>query len=119
MVELQLELSFAVRDRDGRMLPPEELHAQGTLLMDALLDLEKCNDELRDPATSSDAETGDVTVDFSVTAQTDAEAVTFALNVCRTAIHVIGGATPTWPAEAGAADAHADFTPRNVQFDYV
>ncbi len=42
MVELQLELSFfSVRDRDGRMLPPEDLHTQGALLMDALLDLEK------------------------------------------------------------------------------
>ena len=118
MVDLQLELMFSVCDRDGRVLPPEELHSQGELLMGALLDLEKCNDGVRDPATSSDAEAGTVTVDLFVAAVTDAEAVACAMNVCRTAIHAIGGSTPTWPADTD--DTHAtDFTPRNVQFDYV
>ncbi len=71
---------------------------------------------MRDPATSSDAEAGDVAVELSLTAVTEADAVASALNLCRTAIHAIGGATPTWPAKA---ESRADFTPRNVQFDYV
>jgi hypothetical protein len=120
MVELQLELMFSVRDRTGRMLPPEELHTQGELLMGALLDLEKCNDNMQDPATSSDTEAGAVTVDLSVTAATDAEAVACAMNICRTAIHAIGGSTPTWPADPNSVDTRVtDFTPRNVHFDYV
>jgi len=120
MVDLQLVFMFSVRNHKGRMLPPEELHTQGELLMDALLDLEKCNEALRDPATSSDAETGGVTIDLSVTAATDAEAVASAMNICRTAIHAIGGSTPTWPADSTEVDARTtDFTPLNVQFDYV
>lgn len=118
MVDLQLELAFAVRDRDGRMLPPEELHIQGELLMQALLELERINDDVKDAATSSDSEAGRVTVELYVTAGSDADAVACAMNICRTAIHAIGGSTPTWPADS-SAEARADFTPQNVQFDYV
>lgn len=118
MVGLQLVLAFAVRDRDGGMLPPEDLHTQGELLMGALLELEQCNKDMQDPATSSDAEDGRVTVELSVTAASDADALAGALNICRTAIHTIGGSTPHWPADSGT-EPRADFTPQNVQFDYV
>ena len=118
MVELQLMLAFAVRDHNGRMLPPDELHTQGELLMGALLDLEGCNKDVKDPATSSDAEAGSVTVELAVAAASDADALACALNICRTAIHTIGGSTPNWPAEPGA-EARADFTPQAVQFAYV
>ncbi|GAA1580608.1 hypothetical protein [Actinoplanes couchii] len=118
MVELQLELSFAVGDRGGRPLPPERLHKVGEQLMAALLDLEACNDGLRDPATSSDADLSEVTIDLLVAAESDTEAVGAALNLCRTAIHAIGASTPHWPSDpAGSADT--DFRPKNVQFDYV
>ena len=118
MVELQLELSFTVGDRHGHPLPPERLHAEGERLMEALLDLEKCNENLRDPATSSDSEASEVSVDLLVSADSDSQAVADALSLCRTAIHAIGGSTPTWPSDhPGSTDT--DFRPKNVQFDYV
>ncbi|WP_433369031.1 hypothetical protein ACQPZX_42700 [Actinoplanes sp. CA-142083] len=118
MVELQLELVFSVRDRKGRPLPPEQLHDEGARLMEALLDLEKCNDNMRDSATSSDTEAGQVTVDFLVSEESDSKAVDSALTLCRTAIHAIGGATPNWPSESSAT-AGTDFVPTKVEFDYV
>jgi hypothetical protein len=118
MVELQLELRFAVRDRNGRPLPPERLHTEGERLMEALLDLEKCNDNMRDSATSSDADASEVTVDLLVSADTDSKAVESALNLCRTAIHAIGGSTPNWASDP-ANTASTDFLPTKVEFDYV
>nr|GID86257.1 hypothetical protein Ade03nite_51810 [Actinoplanes derwentensis] len=118
MVELRLELSFAVGDRDGQPLPTERLHAVGEQLMEALLDLEGCNDGLKDPATSSDSDLSEVTIDLLVAAASDTEAVGVALNLCRTAIHAIGASTPNWPSDP-ASSADTDFRPKNVQFDYV
>lgn len=118
MVGHQLELTFAVRDRNGHMLPPEELHSQGEQLMVALLDLEKCND-VRDSATSSDTATGKVTVDLFVAVETSAEAAQIALTVCRTAIHAIGGSTPDWSPAAPDAAPPVDFRPTGVLFDYA
>lgn len=118
MAELQLELSFTVGDRGGRPLPPARLHTVGEQLMEALLDLEECNDTLRDPATSSDSDISEVTIDLLVAAESDAEAVAAALNLCRTAIHAIGASTPNWPSDP-ATSAGTDFRPKNVQFDYV
>ena len=116
MVELQLELGFAVRDRQGRTLPPERLHAEGARLMAALLDLEQCNRNMKDPATSSDAGASEVTVELSVTEESEPEAVECAVNLCRTAIHALGGSTPGWPSDS---TAKTDFRPKNVQFDHV
>ena len=120
MVELHLGLVFAVRDRDGRMLPPEHLHDQAAQLMAALLDLEKCNDGMKDPATASDATSGEVTVEVCVAATSDLHALGLAQSLARTAIHTIGGSTPNWPpAPTSAADSRTDFRPTQTQIEYV
>ena len=78
-------------------MPPERLHTEGQRLMQALLDLETCNANVRDSATSSDASVSEVAIDFLVSAETDSKAVECALNLCRTAIHAIGAGPRSRP----------------------
>jgi hypothetical protein len=118
MAEVQVELAFSVLDHHGRPLTPERLHAQGAELMAALLDLEKCNDNMQDPATSSDADASQITAEMLMEADDPFEAAKCALTLCRTAIHTIGGSTPNWPSDS-STDTRTDFLPKNVAFDYV
>lgn len=94
MAKQLLELAFSVLDHRGIPLPADALHDQGAQLMGALLDLEKVNDDLQDPATASDADAGLVTVEMFVLIEDPLKAMSEALTWCRTAIHTIGGSTP-------------------------
>ena len=116
MVAVHIGHIFTVCDRAGRRIPPDELHRQGERLMEALLDLEKCNDRIADPATSTDAANGTVTAELLVTADTEAAAFQESLTVVRTAIHAVNGATAGWQ---NAPEAATDFRPVNAQLDYV
>ncbi|MFG2057858.1 hypothetical protein ACGFI9_27935 [Micromonospora sp. NPDC048930] len=115
MIQVQISRHFDVRTADGHPLNAEELHAEGERLMDALLDLEACNDDVCDSTTATDADAGTILVELLVTADTEAAAVDKSLVLTRTAIHAIGGATP-WDA---ADDDGADYRPRDMQLEYV
>jgi hypothetical protein len=84
--------------------------------MDAMLDLERCNPDVADVTTSSDAGRGLVAVELVVSAPDEGAAVSKFLEVVRTAIHATGGATPGWP---GPTRAKVDYSPQNVQIEYV
>lgn len=115
-VEVQIAREFAVRTRTGERLPTDDLHAEGEKLMEALLDLEQCNDNMSSPATASDATRGVVVAEMTVTAATEWQAVDLSSTLARTAIHTIGGATPGWDGPEHSATA---FEPRNLNLEYV
>lgn len=115
MIDAQVAIQFEVRTLDGRRLDADGLHAQGERLMAALLDLEKCNDDVTDSTTSTDVGRGTVLVELLIAAPTEAAAIDKAYTVSRTAIHTIGGVTPWETAE----DPTADYKPRNVQLEYA
>jgi hypothetical protein len=52
MMQVHVAYEFAVRSRRGAALPAEGLHAEAARLMDALLDLEKCNEDITDSTAS-------------------------------------------------------------------
>lgn len=83
--------------------------------MEALLDLEGCNQDVSSSGTTSDGIEGTVTADLMVTAETEADALGKSLVIVRTAIHAIGGATLGWERD----DAEARYQPRNSQLEYV
>ena len=115
MIQVHIVHEFAVRARGGDRLPVPELHEQGERLMDALLDLEKCNDDIADAATSSERR-GLVAAELVVTAADEGAAVSKFLEVVRTAIHATGGATLGWPEPFRAK---VDYSLQNVQIEYV
>lgn len=117
MMQLHMARHFDVRKISGERLSAAELHSEGERLMQALLDLEKCNDDFCDSATATDADQGTVLVELLVTAETEAEAFEKTLAVCRTAIHAIGGITPWQVAED--EDGATNYRPRDVQLEYV
>lgn len=88
---------FVSCDFRVRLLSDSNLHQQGADLMGALLELEKCTDDLLDSSTATDS--GELEVTVSVTISTADEVAAFkrAMQLIRTAIHMIGGATPDWP----------------------
>ncbi|MBC9001313.1 MULTISPECIES: hypothetical protein [Micromonospora] len=115
MIQVQIGRHFDVRTTEGRRLTAEDLHVEGERLMQALLDLEACNEDVSDAATATDATQGRVLVELLITADSEAEAVEKSLMITRTAIHAIGGATP-WEA---ADDLGADYRPREMLLEYV
>lgn len=117
MMLVHIAHEFAVRSREGNRLPAETLHNEGERLMDALLDLENCNDYVTDATTSSDADRSVITVELLVTADDLDTALTKFLGVARTAIHTIGGVTDGW-GDAGR-EQRAAYRPKNVQLEYV
>ncbi|GAA1865017.1 hypothetical protein [Asanoa iriomotensis] len=115
MIEVQIVRQFHVRRLDGSRLEAGELHGEGERLMGALLELEACNADVRDPSTASDADSGVVTVELLIRAESEVAALEKSKTVARTAIHAIGGATP-WESTPART---IDYVPRNVLLEYV
>lgn len=111
-------ISFFVLFRSGDALAAGDLHTQGDQLEAALADLGSCNPGLRDPSTSVDVADGSITVELTMAGAGEAEAVRSAVDICRTAIHAIGGGTPSWPS-AQESERGTDFRPKAMQFDYA
>lgn len=76
---------------------PEDLHKLGEQLMIELLKLEECNEGVSDAGTATDASRGVVTVELMVCGTGFATTLKKTLDVIRTAIHAVGGATTEWP----------------------
>lgn len=88
----------------------DDLHAHGELVMNKLLDLEQCNDDITDSAVSTDAAEKMITIDLLILGITEpAAALQRALDVVRTAINAAGGATPGWPVISERPD-HVEIT---------
>ncbi|MEQ4303162.1 hypothetical protein ABNF97_17535 [Plantactinospora sp. B6F1] len=108
MMQVHIAHEFAVRLPDGSRLPTEELHREGERLMDALLDLEACNSDIGDVATSSEADRGAVVVELVIAADDEATAISKSMAVIRSAIHAIEGCTANWgQGPAARADYHS------------
>jgi hypothetical protein len=117
MIRVEICSEFSVRAIDGARLAPEDLHAQGERLMEALLDLERINPDVTDSTTASEADRGVVLVETLVTAETEAEALSKAHVFARTAIHTIGGSTPGW--DDNPSTPTAEYQPRRTQLERV
>lgn len=113
----RVELVHRLRCHSGEQLTAEEIHQQGELLMDELLELEVCNPEMADPATSTDTSANTVAVEMDIAAPDESEATRVALYICRAAIHGIGGHTPGWPGSSPAVGA--TFEPQRLQLLYA
>lgn len=116
MVQVQIIHEFGVRAAGGARLATDELHAEGERLMQALLDLEKCDPDFTDSATATDADRGTVTVELLITAETETEALAKSLTIARTAIHTIGGATSAWD---DPPDPTSEYQSRSHQLELV
>lgn len=110
---------FTVCDAEtGRRLTADELHEQGNQLMEALLDLEDCNDGMCDSTVSTDATRGILRVEFSLSTTDKAEAFAQSLTIARSAIHAIGGHTPDWPTDR-RHEPTTRYTEANSQLEYA
>lgn len=111
---------FDVRDMQDKWLDTAELHAEGERLMDALLDLERVNEEVSFPSTASEADRGVIVAELNIDAPDPLAAITLFMTLVRTAIHAIGGSTPGW--EAGLPSIIApkvEYELRRVALEYV
>lgn len=116
MIKVHVTHEFHVHHLGGSPLAADDLHREGERLMEALLALEACNDDIADVTTCSEADRGIVIAEMLVVAGDEGEAVNKAKVVTRSAIHTIGGATPEWEE---SADRHADYRPAGVKLEYV
>lgn len=116
MMRVHIAHEFAVRSREGARLASDKLHDEGVRLMDALLKLEACNEDIEDATTYTDALRGIVTAELLVTADNEMAAVEKSLTIIRTAIHDIGGATPSWNEPV---DQRSDYQPKSMQLAYA
>lgn len=109
--------TFTVRTTTDELLTAPDLHDEGKRLMEALLDLEKCNEGVADAATSTDSASGVVTIELLIEAPTPETALGSFLTVARTAIHAVGGVTAGWPAPAETSAA--EYAPLTMRLEYV
>jgi hypothetical protein len=73
--------------------------AQG--VMEALLELERCDGDLLDSGVAMDADEKTVVVEVTVQAASYPQIVERSMGIVRTAIHAAGHGTPGWPGSAG------------------
>jgi transcriptional regulator with XRE-family HTH domain len=117
MSGFRFQWSLLVQCKTGEQLTADELGDQAEQLLGELVKLERCNPSMADPDTSFDASEGSVTVEMDIAAVDEPEAARLALQICRSAIHAIGGATAEWPSESDA-ERGADFRPQRMGFAY-
>ncbi|TDQ52469.1 hypothetical protein [Actinorugispora endophytica] len=91
MVVVDIHVSFP------QPVTKEEFHQRATRLMDELIALNECNDDIADPVVSSDAGESLLTVEVVVVSDDPFEATSTALTVLRTALHAAGAGTSGWP----------------------
>lgn len=89
-VVVELHHIFTVNNLD-----PDKFEAEGSALMDALLDLEKAG-ACSDSAVSIDIGRRRIEIEVVGVGDNFEEAAERADSCIRTAIHAVGGATPTW-----------------------
>lgn len=88
--------------------------------MDALLDLEKCDDDIADATTHSEADHGIVVVELLVTAANEADALRKFMDVTRTGIHTAGGSIRSWSEPGdGPASPNADYRPDKLELAHA
>jgi hypothetical protein len=83
-----------------------EEHLDG--LMEALLDLERCDEDVDSPDVAASLTSGDADVQMTVEAPSPAEAAVKAQATLRAAVHAIGDATPGWETVTSMHVAPAD-----------
>ncbi|GAA1782393.1 hypothetical protein [Streptomonospora arabica] len=76
---------------------PASFHRRASSLMDALMDLDACNDDIADPTVSSDAGESVMNVEVLVFTDDPIAALEKASAILRTALHAAGAATSAWP----------------------
>lgn len=94
---IQVTLTFDVV-RHGAPFDREEFHTFGEHVMEELLALEQCNDDITDADVSTDATTSTIAVGVLVATGDNVLAYRRGFDVIRTALHAAGAATPGWPA---------------------
>lgn len=92
-IEAQVRWTFHVEGPENA----EELAESARLVMEALLELEACNDNLGDCGVAMDASAMTVDVELTVRCDSEPEVVEVAQAAVRTAIHAAGHGTPEWP----------------------
>jgi hypothetical protein len=94
------------------------LDAQTDSLMDELLKLEVCNEQIHDPSVGAELATSTVEILLLVDAPVD-DAVKISRDVVRTAIHAAGGSTPKWD-DGAVVPAHAvEYEPETAELSCV
>lgn len=106
---LYVEMIFGV-------VPPvtdvDTFHSLGDRLMEALLDAEACNDDVRDSAVSTAADTGRLEVELVVLNAPNAmDGLQKALDFIRAAAHGVGFGTAGWPCADDLVPVAVQATP--------
>lgn len=81
----------------GQSVTAEEFHAWATKLMDELVKLDECNQDIADATVSSDADEHVFATEMLVLTDDQFEAIDKALTIVRTALHAAGASTAGWP----------------------
>lgn len=92
----QVTLTFNV-EVQGAPFNRGDFHAFGDRVMEELLALEACNQDVSDADVSTDAAGRTIEVGVLITSGDQVQAHARALDVIRTALHAVGAATPGWP----------------------
>ncbi|NUT31517.1 MAG: hypothetical protein HOV79_00430 [Hamadaea sp.] len=93
---LYVEMIFNL---DPPITDTEKFHSLGDQLMEELLKLEDCNDDVRDAAVSTSADSGQLEVELVIKDVPHAMAgAQKALDVIRSAMHGVGFGTHGWPS---------------------
>jgi hypothetical protein len=103
-----VSVEFSVR------LPPEHdretFHAHGERVMEELLKLEACNDDVTDAAVSTNSAESTIIIELAVLGLSGEAALKRALDIMRTAAHAAGAGTPGWPVLIDDDPAHVSMT---------
>lgn len=97
-MEIFIEIEYKATSRH------QLTHEDGQLLMDALLDLEKANEDMLDCGTATNTGQNTLTAALTVRAADEPSALKLGLHIVRTAIHTIGKATPGWPKDSDISE---------------
>ena len=89
----------------------EKFHYMASVLQNALMDLEECNDDVDDATVSSDSGQQRFEVELLVHRDDPLEALELSMGVVRTALHAAGANTPTWPTVLHVAESRTEPVP--------
>jgi transcriptional regulator with XRE-family HTH domain len=116
-MEYRSVMPFEVRYQDHDKLTADQLEHQQQLLEAELMKLEGCND-MKAPVVTVDYDGSIITISMTMIGGPEGHAVQIASNICRTAIHGIGGSTPDWDTPRDD-ETIADFRPTGVRLEPV
>lgn len=103
-MNIHISSELLIKARAGEAVSTPELHKLGERVMEALLDLEKCNEGLWDSTTATDGTDGSILVEFVLAGYELHDVMPEALAILRSALLAAEIGTPVWPGMPAEAE---------------